>query len=264
MGRRRVGLIGYGYIGSYVFDQISNHPEFGLEVAFVHNRTPEKLADIPPALVLDDLSRMKQCKADLIVEMAHPDISRDYGAFILSQADYMMLSVSALGDSKLEKELVSACTKHGRRLYIPHGALVGIDSLFEGRDIWEEITITFRKHPNSIDFSNVEISPEDITKETVLYDGAIRGITPLYPRNINTMVTCALATVGLDRCRGILIADPGLDCGIAEVKARGRDGSRVESYKSAPMAGVSGTEMLESQFNSIIKAVGHRAALNFV
>ncbi len=261
---RRIGLIGFGYIGQYVYNQIIAHPEFGLEVAFVYNRTADKLKGLPPALVLEDLKNMMHRRSDLIVEMAHPDISRDYGAMILSYSDYMMLSVSALGDTTVEQELFSVSKANGTQLYIPHGALVGVDNLFEGREVWDEVTITFRKHPKGIDFSDVKMDPGQVDRETVLYEGPVRGITKLYPRNINTMVTCALATIGLDRCRGILIADPALSVGIAEVRAKGRDGSRLESYKSVPMTGVSGNEMRESQFHSIVKAAGRRPGFNFV
>ena len=43
---------------------------------------------------------------------------------------------------------------------------------------------------------------------TVLYDGPARGIARLFPRNINTMITCALATVGLDKCRAVPLRAP--------------------------------------------------------
>ena len=45
--KARIGIIGYGYIGSYVYEQITTRPELGLEIAFVYNRTREKLADLP-------------------------------------------------------------------------------------------------------------------------------------------------------------------------------------------------------------------------
>ena len=175
-----------------------------------------------------------------------------------------MLSVSALADEPLEQALLTTTRMHGTRLYIPHGALIGVDNLFESRTVWERVTITFRKHPASIDFSQVDITPQTIDRETVLYDGPVRGIASLYPRNINTMLTCALATVGMDRCRGVLIADPTLDVGIAEVDAKGRDGSCLRTYKSVPMVGVSGNEMPASLWHSILKAAGHQPGLQFV
>ena len=147
---------------------------------------------------------------------------------------------------------------------IPHGALVGLDSLFEWRKEWSEVCITFRKHPDNIDFSDVAESAESISGPTILYDGPTRGIARRYPRNVNTMVSCALATIGLDRVRAVLIADPGLDKAIAEVEARGKDGSLLVTRREQPATGVSGTEMFESLARSLIHATGAYQAVDFL
>jgi aspartate dehydrogenase len=78
------------------------------------------------------------------------------------------------------------------------------------------------------------------------------------------MVTCALATVGLDRCRGRLIADPALDHAIAEVEATGSDGSYLATTKRQPMVGVSGTEMFASTLRSVLKATGRGPTMDFL
>ncbi len=152
----------------------------------------------------------------------------------------------------------------GTSLAIPHGALMGLDSLREWSHQWSEVSITFIKNPANIDFSESGIDPAGIDRETVLYDGPTRGIAPLFPRNINTMITCALATTGLDACRARLVAVPGLNVAIAEVSATGRDGSRLTMRKEQPAVGVSGTEMFASQFASILRAANARGALAFV
>jgi predicted dinucleotide-utilizing enzyme len=98
----------------------------------------------------------------------------------------------------------------------------------------------------------------------VLYDGPVRGIAKDYPRNVNTMVTCALATIGLDRCRARLVADPRLDHAVAEVEAFGTDGSYLQTIKRQPAIGVSGTEMFASTLRSVQKATGNLKTLDFV
>lgn len=44
---------------------------------------------------------------------------------------------------------------------------------------------------------------------TVLYEGTVRGLCPLTPRNSNTMAAAALAapSLGFDRVIGVLVAD---------------------------------------------------------
>jgi predicted dinucleotide-utilizing enzyme len=264
MAAKRIGIVGFGYIGRYVYEQILARPELGLEAAFVVNRTAEKLAALPAEVVLADLGDFASRSPDLVVEMAHPAVTAAHGAAILERCDYMMLSVTALADAELERRLLDICAAHGTRLFIPHGALIGVDNLYEARANWREVTITFRKHPMNIDFSESGIDPESVTGETVLYDGPVRGIAGKFPRNVNTMATCALASVGLDACRAVLVADPALDVAIAEVVALGADGARFETRKVEPAIGVSGTGMLASQLASICRAAGHEPGLNFV
>lgn len=252
----RIGVIGYGYIGRYLCQQIQENPEWGLELAFVWNRDTSKLSDLRPGLALDDLAQLGSRWPDLVVECAHPDISRQYGETILRTADYLPLSVNAMADAELEARLVAAAKTHEKRIFIPHGALIGLDNLVEVRDMWQEVTITFRKHPNNIDFSESGIDGSNISEPTIVYDGPVRGIAQKFPRNVNTMTTCALATVGLDRCRAVLEADPALEVAIAEVHAVGKDGSIHESRKVQPVVGVSGTEMLAAQVGSVLRAAG--------
>ncbi|MEO7402424.1 MAG: aspartate dehydrogenase domain-containing protein [Burkholderiales bacterium] len=261
---KRIGLIGFGFIGAQVFERIRARRALGLEVAFVHNRGRSRLDALPRDLILDDLSDLSARTPDLVVEMAHPDYSRHWGERILALADYLPLSVTALADDALRTRLQLAAERASHRLLIPHGALLGTENLVEWRHMWKDVTITFRKHPRNLDFSASGIDGRKIERETVLYDGPVRGIASLYPRNVNTMVTCALATVGLDRCRARLIADPALQVAMLEVEAIGLDGGRVTMQKAQPALGVSGTEMFEAQWSSIVRAAAVREPLGFV
>lgn len=259
---KRIGIVGFGFIGASLFRAIEREVE-GLATAFVYNRTPDKLTGVPADLVLTDLSRAAERRPDLIVECAHPDISIEHGASFLAHCDYMPLSVTALADDALRDRLIAAATGSEHRLLLPRGALVGLDSLFSWRHMWRDVVITFRKHPRNLDLARTGRAAESIVDEFVLYDGPARGIAKDYPRNVNTMVTCALATVGLDRCRARLIADPKLDHAVAEVEAFGTDGSYLQTVKRQPAIGVSGTEMFQSTLRSVQKATGNLQALDF-
>lgn len=262
--RVRAGLIGFGFIGSQVYRRLTAEPEHGIDVAFVHNRHRARIQSVPAGLVLDDLGAMSERAPDLVVEMAHPDFTRTWGETILGLADYLPLSVTALADDGLMERLQMRAATCGTRLLIPHGALMGTDNLIESRAAWQEVEITFIKNPVNIDFSDSGFDPARVVEETVIYDGPVRAIAAIFPRNVNTMVTCALATIGLDRCRARLIGRPGIDFAIVAVRARGHDGSVLEMRKQQPMAGVSGTEMFESQFHSILRAARTGATLGFV
>lgn len=265
MQRKKVGLIGFGYIASFIYNEITTRPELGLDIAFVWNRSPGRLKEVPLDLILEDLSDFALRSPDLVIEMSHPSVSRQYAKAILQKTDYMMLSVTAMADSDLSSELIATAEANGTSLFIPHGALVGVDSLYEARENWADVTITFRKAPGSLDFSESGIDPGEIKSEQVVYDGPVRGAAVKFPRNVNAMATCALASLGFDQTRGIVIVDPNATAMSAEIVANGKDGSLLEIKKAEQAVGVSSAGMLYSQLGSMRRAVaGANAGLIFV
>lgn len=246
----RVGLIGFGFIGAEIFRRLQEG-DHGLELAFVHNRTPGRLADVPAELVLHRLADARSRTPDLVVEAAGPDVTRDHGEALLAHAHYMPLSLGALADDALRARLVNAAAASGHALCIPHGALAGLEALLDWRAHWSDVRVEFRKPPTSL-------GGADVAEPTVLFDGTVREIAPLYPHNVNAMVACALATVGLDRCRARLIADPGLTQLELHVEAVAADGSRLSIQRRQTARGVSGSEMADAAWGSILRVAAPR------
>lgn len=252
----RIGLVGAGYIGSYLCQEIVSHPEWGLEMAFVAETGPAAAGVRQDLLVASVEAGLERAPA-LVVEAAHASVTVKHGASILQVADYMPLSLTALADATLEEELMQAARGAGTCLYVPHGAAVGVDSLSECRDLWEQVTVTMRKNPRNLDFAAAGgIKAEDITTETLLYDGPTRAACRLYPRNVNSHAAIALAGIGFDRTRSVLIGDPKLDVSIIEVTASGA-GVALRIERSNPLKGVSGVLTLRSVLGCVQRAKAH-------
>ncbi len=249
-----VGIVGYGFIGEQIAQRLKNSSQF--DIAFVHARRRQQAQNVPEAQFLENLDLAGTRGADLIVETAHPSITIEHGAQFLKHCDYMPLSTSALTDNELRAHLLRTAENKGTRLLLAAGALVGGEELSKRSLPWDRVRITFRKHPDNIDFSDVDCEAQKITGATTMFEGSVREIAARYPRNVNTMVTAALLTTGVDACEGVLVADPDLDCAVAQVEAWGTDGSYIRTEKQQPAKGVSGTEMIDSVWFSILQASG--------
>ncbi|MGD9124272.1 MAG: DUF108 domain-containing protein [Desulfarculaceae bacterium] len=253
---KRVGIIGFGQIGSSLYGQLSDDPGAGFQVAGILETDQEAATKAPPDLLNKDLAGLLQKSPDLVVEAAHPQAVRSYACSVLQSCDLMIMSVSALGDQSLERDIQSACRDSGHRLFIPHGATLGLDGLRDGLSIWEEVSITMRKNPRNLNFGAApHLEPEASAAETVVYDGPTRGILPLFPKNVNSHATLALATLGLDQTRSILISDPGLDESVIEIDATG-GGTKIHIERRNPIKGVTGKLTILSLYQSIQNAIG--------
>lgn len=87
---RKIGVVGYGSLGQYLINSIQDNPK--LELCFVWNRSTDKLynSSIPDELILSDLTKFASYSPDLIVEVAHPSITAEYGVRFLAHADYFV------------------------------------------------------------------------------------------------------------------------------------------------------------------------------
>src|SRR6516164_6123717 len=130
---KRIGLIGFGFIGRELYRAIASGAHPDLEIAFVWNRSAQRLAEVPEAPRLSDLTRTEERGADLVIESAHPVITRQHGRAILARADYMPLSVTALVDDALRTALLATARSASHRLLLPQGALIGADALLQWR-----------------------------------------------------------------------------------------------------------------------------------
>ena len=247
--RTRIGFIGYGQIGNAVHRMIDASDQ-GMEVVFVHDQDTDRLADLPDGLALEDLGDFAGRRADLVVEMAHPEVTRRWAETILEETNYMLISVTALADEEVERKLGETSVANGTRVFIPHGGVVGMDALLENRDVWESVDVVMKKPPHNVDCANAGVDPDSITEETCLYDGPTRGICPLFPRNVNTHASIAYAGIGFDRTHSVMLVNPEWNTATVAIEARGPalelNVERVES-----ISGVTGASTPASIYNTV-------------
>jgi len=224
--KRRVGIVGFGHIGQYLVHEILKRDD--LELSFVWNRTTDVLrGEVDDKYILENLHSFAERTPDLIVEVAHPSITLNYGELFLDVADYMVGSPTALANSDVENKLRKKACSGTHGIYIPSGALWGGNDIkkMADRGTLKGLKVTMKKHPSCYKLNEpLKSRNEQVKSEAVvLYDGCIRDLCPLAPNNVNTMAAAALAAhnLGFDKAQGCIVADPSLDAHIVEVDVTG-------------------------------------------
>jgi len=267
----RVGVVGYGHLGEYMVKQIMDHPD--LELAWVWNRSDIK-GKVADHLILKDLNSCGVGNPDVIVEVAHPDISKQYGQLFLKHADYLMGSPTGLADRETEEKLKAGATEHG--VYVPAGAFWGGEDIrkMSERGSLKGLTVTMKKHPSSFKLSGQleELNRTVTDKAVELYRGPVRGLCPLAPNNVNTMAAGAVAAsnLGFDNTVGVLVSDPDLrDWHIVEVEVLGPPGPagnqftvRTQRMNPAAPGAVTGSATYASFFSSLLRVGGKGAGFH--
>jgi len=266
----RVGLVGFGSLGQYLFTSMVGAPEL-FTVCWIYNRSIDKVISFPgvaAAQVLTDLSAFpSRGEVDLIVEVCHPAVTREFGAALLRFANLFLGSPTALADAALEGALREAAAAHS--LFVPSGALWGAGDIAKmgAAGTLSSLRITMKKHPSSLLLEGGQ--PKErleaavaagVQGETVLYDGPVRELARVAPNNVNTMAAAAIAgaNLGFDGVQACLISDPSLQAHIVVVEAEGRPGAdgqrfscRTERVNPAAPGAVTGSATYASFFSSL-------------
>lgn len=223
--KRRVGILGFGKLGKFLALKISESNNF--ELAFVWNRTASAFDEsVDSSHVLNSIEDFKSRKPDIVVEVAHPSVTKTYGKYILEYCDYLIGSPTALCDEMLLEELKAAATIN--TMYVPSGALWGGDDIRKMSDsgVLESLCVTMKKHPVSLKLEGYlrDKNAEVKEKAVVLYKGCVKDVCELAPHNTNTMAAAALAApnLGFEGVTGCLVSDPSLtDYHIVEIEGFG-------------------------------------------
>lgn len=186
-----------------------------------------------PVLPLETLARC----SDLLIEAASGKAAANLLP-VLTRHRRAALILST-GGLLRRPDRLRALARKGIPLYLPSGALAGLDGIkaaAAGR--LRSVTLTTRKPPRSLagapGILRRKIRLEKLRKPTVVFQGSARQAAKEYPQNINVAATLALAGVGAARTRVKIIADPGIRTNIHEVEAAGDFGRLTARTENRP------------------------------
>lgn len=196
-------------------------------------RLSKSLRPCVPVLPLQTLVR----RCDLMVEAASGKAAADLLP-ILARHRRPALILSTGGLLSRPGDL-RALARKGIPLYLPSGALAGLDGIkaaAAGR--LRSVTLTTRKPPRALagapGIARRKIRLEKLRKPTIVFQGSARQAAREFPQNINVAATLALAGIGPARTRVKIIADPLIRTNIHEVEAVGDFGRLTARTENLP------------------------------
>lgn len=242
----KVALIGCGSIGTTLAKAIDAGKAGKVELAWLYDLKPEKSEALAQKLrskpkVAKEVTQIYADKStDLIIEAASQKAATQYALDVLkSGKDLMVLSVGAFSDEKLLSEVRKASEQSGRKVYVPSGAVLGIDGVKAAMlgEI-EEAILTTRKPPAALAYSAYlgerDINLTGLKEPLTVFEGGAREAVKAFPESVNVAATLSLAGIGLDKTKVKIIADPSLDRNVHKIMVRGKAGEFITEARNVP------------------------------
>ncbi|MDQ5842750.1 MAG: aspartate dehydrogenase [Thermoproteota archaeon] len=256
MPKKNVGLIGCGTIGTHLAMAIESRTIANASLAGVFDIIDNnakilksKLSSNPK--VYSNFDSLIDSEADIIVEAASQEAVRKFGKRIIeANKDLMIMSVGALANTIFLTELLDlAPIRKGRsKIYVPTGAIAGIDAIRSVRHLLDSITLTTTKSPKALAgapfFATTEVNLDMITKITEIYDGSAAEAVKLFPANVNVAAVLSLAGLGADKTKVRVLVDPHATTNQHEIVATGTFGDIKITVNNVPAPGNPKTSFL--------------------
>jgi aspartate dehydrogenase len=240
---KRIGLLGCGAIGT----QIAIAIDIGIIPAqlthvFDIDRTKAetlltKLKQKPE--ITDNVHLLSSNHLDLIVEAASQDAVNDNALSILqNRKDLMIMSGGALLDESVFEIISDACKEFKKTVYLPSGAISGLDAIKSVRNELESVIITTTKHPRSLEgakfFETSEVNITKILEKTIIFEGTASEAVRLFPKNVNVSALLSLAGIGSHETIVRVVADPNTDKNTHQIESKGKFGKIITTVENIP------------------------------
>jgi aspartate dehydrogenase len=236
---KSIGIVGCGAIGRALIGAVASG-KLAVRIAGVTSRTEKSARDFlaafaspPPYLSLSELIH----SADLIVEAAGGSVVQPLAEQVFAAGkDLMVISVGALLQYP---EVMEKARQSGCRLYVPSGAIAGLDGIKSACvGVITHVTMTTRKPPRGLEGAphlvQNGISVAGLKEEKEVFSGNAREACKGFPANVNVSAAVSLAGIGPDRTRIRIIAVPGLQRNCHDIEVEGEFGRLHVHIENVP------------------------------
>jgi aspartate dehydrogenase len=244
-GKLTIGLIGCGAIGSILAREIDRGTVGDIKLIAVYDQIQERAEKLVECLrskpkvtrSLDELLSIPD--TELVLEAGSQTALKECAVKVLQAGKNLMaMSAGAFVDTQFLNEVQRTLTATGRTMWLPSGAIAGLDGLKAATMARvDSVTLTTTKPPASLvgapgtkgmDLSRLETATE-------VFKGPADEACRLFPQNVNVAASLSLSGIGPKRTMVRIVADPNVDKNIHEIEVKGSFGvlrARVENVPS--------------------------------
>jgi aspartate dehydrogenase len=239
---RRLGLVGCGAIGRTLALQLVKKKS-PFRVTAVWDQKPEAARSLtallkPAPRCCSSLSELVR-RSDFVLEAASQAAALVTAETALKSRKPVLL-LSTGGFFLQAGRLTALARKYRTKLYLPSGAVAGMDALKAARQIGKlrSVTITSSKPPKGFAGAPGLTAAQvhrlaSLQKPLVLYEGPVEGALKRFPANVNVSATTALASHPA-KVRVRVVADPAATLNRHEIRAEGDFGFLTAVTENRP------------------------------
>lgn len=229
----KIGIVGCGAIGSSLARALVGDLAKKAALVSLYDIDISKARGLSRAVSKNDrlaagrIERLIE-KSQLVIECASSRSSFAIAKKVLTKGrDIMMMSIGGIVGKW--PELSALAQKHNARVYLPSGAISGIDALkAAAQGKISKVILTTRKNPaafRGVDYVEKKgIKPDHIKEDTLLFSGSAKDAVRFFPQNINVAAVLSIAGIGEDKTQVRIIASPETRQNIHEINIESEAG----------------------------------------
>jgi aspartate dehydrogenase len=177
--------------------------------------------------------------ADIVIEAASQAAAKNFSRSVVEfNKDLLLMSVGALADELFLSQLLSVVSMNGKHIYVPSGAIAGIDAIKSVKGMLDSVTLTTTKNPSALAaapfFNSDPNRLKSMKKKTLVYQGPAAEAVNKFPANINVAAVLSLAGLGIQETKVKIIADPHITVNQHQIEAAGAFGSMAITVRNIP------------------------------
>jgi aspartate dehydrogenase len=237
----KIGIIGCGAIGSAIAKYCAKNLADTVTVKAIFDIDKEKTEalkrELAGGVIIEQSLEGLISSCDLVIEAASVDAAPQVlRKSIELKKDAVIISTGGLVD---KEDLLSSARKNGCNVYIPSGAVLGLDGLRAARlSSIEEAVLTTRKPVAGLRgapyIMKNKINLDSIKNEELIFEGSASEAIKAFPKNINVSATLSLAGIGAEKTKVKIMCSPAYKKNTHEIVLKGEFGNFLIRAENVP------------------------------